>query len=435
MSSHARLSPSNTRWPKCPGSVREEANYPDVSGEAAIDGTGSHLLLELCLQNGVRAESYDGQIIGANHEDNPMGWMVSLDRIERVQECLDYVQRRSNELATQFHGSTVAILPESKSNPGAHIGRDDCHGTCDITLVVSYADEIKFVETIDYKDGRGYVRVEGNTQLMLYLIGKLDMSGGIPPCRTTIVQPKTNPSVRYEDVSVGEIRARFKMLTEAAKKTDDPDAPLISGDHCTWCKHGRAKNCTAQSEQALKEVKSIMNEPKIAGFTLFDTIEETFGDVTKLDSESLEALADARAGIMAIFDRVNEEIQRRVEDPDDNTITAYAMLPGNDSNAWIGDVEAIEKMLKGRKLKKDEIFPSKLISPAAMMKLEKLTKDQKTKIWDKHVEKKPGESTLKKVRTAEKDAEAMFVGVHDACVKTAEEKGLINSNLKPISFM
>ena len=68
MSSHARLSPSNTRWPKCPGSVREEAAYPDVSGEAAIDGTGSHLLLELCLQNGVRAATYDGQIIGANHD-------------------------------------------------------------------------------------------------------------------------------------------------------------------------------------------------------------------------------------------------------------------------------------------------------------------------------------------------------------------------------
>lgn len=426
MSAHARLSPSNTRWPKCPGSVREEAAYEDVSGEAAIDGTGSHLLLELCLQNGVRAETYDGQIIGANHEDNPMGWMVSLERIERVQECLDYVHRRSNELAAQHPNATsISVYPESKSNPGAHIGCDDWYGTCDITIEVIYDDVIGFLEVIDYKDGRGYVKVEGNTQLISYLCGKLDMSGGISPCRVTIVQPKTSQSVRYEDMVVGDIRAKFKELTLAAERTDDPDAPLIAGDHCTWCKHGRAKNCTAQSEQSLKEVKSVSftNEDTKPGGLLFEVIEQTFGDISKMESTKLEELADARAGMMAVFDRVNEEIQKRVEDPDDDTITGYAMLPGNGSNAWIGDTKTIEKMLKGRKLKKDDIFPSKLISPAAMMKSEKLTKGQKTKIWDKFVENKPGKSTLKKVRTAEKDPAMMFASVP------------VSLESKPISFM
>ena len=48
MSAHARLGPSNPRWTKCPGSVREEMFYIDIPGEAAIDGTGSHLLLEMC---------------------------------------------------------------------------------------------------------------------------------------------------------------------------------------------------------------------------------------------------------------------------------------------------------------------------------------------------------------------------------------------------
>lgn len=166
---------------------------------------------------------------------------------------------------------------------------------------------------------------------------------------------------------------------------------------------------------------------------LFEMVEQTFGDVTKLPSDTLEELADAKAGFLAVFDRVNEEIQRRVEDPDDNTITAYAMLPGNGSNAWIGDVETIEKMLKGRKLKKDEIFPSKLISPAAMMKLEKLTKDQKTKIWDKFVEKKPGKSTLKKVRTAEKDPTMLFSkNVMDEILSEPTEAP---RETKPISFM
>ena len=71
MGTHARLSPSNARWPNCPGSVREEASYIDVAGAAAIDGTGSHLLLEMCLDNAVPAIVYDGQVIGANDEARP----------------------------------------------------------------------------------------------------------------------------------------------------------------------------------------------------------------------------------------------------------------------------------------------------------------------------------------------------------------------------
>ena len=77
---HARLGPSNPRWRACPGSVREEAVYQNISGAAAIDGTGSHLLLEMCLENGVDAMAYDMQIIGANHHDMPMGWMVEPGR-------------------------------------------------------------------------------------------------------------------------------------------------------------------------------------------------------------------------------------------------------------------------------------------------------------------------------------------------------------------
>ena len=51
---HAKLSPSKRhRWAACPGSIREEAAYPDErSGAAAIDGTHSHTLLEHCVKAG-----------------------------------------------------------------------------------------------------------------------------------------------------------------------------------------------------------------------------------------------------------------------------------------------------------------------------------------------------------------------------------------------
>lgn len=417
MGAHARLSPSNKRWPHCPGSIREEAVYPDISGEAAIDGTGSHELLELCLKNGVRAETYDSQIVAINHPDNPMGWMVSIDRINRVQQGLDYVQRRVKELSDEFKGCTVTVYSESKSNPGEKVERDDWWGTVDITIeVVSPFDKIVFLEVIDYKDGRGWVDVKNNSQLVGYTAGKIDLNAHLTPYRMTIVQPKTNPSVRYEEGTVGSLRAEFNILVMAAELTDDPDAPLVSGKHCTWCKHGRAKNCTTMSEKSLKEVKSMFpvddNIKEAEGKMLFETIGHTFGDITQLPSAKLEELADAREGIMAVFDRVNEELQRRIEDPADNTVTGHAMLPGRGSQAWAEDEEAIVKMLKARRMKKDDIYPAKLITPAALLKVACLTDDQKEKIEKKYIEKKAGKLTLKKVRTSEPaDAKMMFADV------------------------
>ncbi len=424
---HARLGPSDKTWPNCPGSPRVNAGYEDIAGAAAIDGTGSHELLELCLNNGVRAESYDGQIVGANHPDNPMGWLVSPDRIERVQEGLDYVSRRYAELTAEYKQCTIRITAESHSNPGEKIGRDDWWGTVDITMeVLDSSDTLVYLEVIDYKDGRGWVDVKGNTQLLSYLIGKIDMEAGIYPCRITIVQPKTNPSVRYDDVSVGDIRFNFKTLTAAAIATDDPNAPLVSGDHCTWCSHGRAKNCTAKSEQSLERI--IPMTENISGGSLFEIIEQTFGDITAMDSGKLEELADAKPGLMEVFERVNIELQRRVDDPDDNTVTGYAMLPGRASCEWIWDDEktdeenekVIADMLKGRRLKKTDIYPAKLITVGAMKKLDILTKDQKEKIVKKFVKKVDGKKTLKQVRQSAEptDAVAMFSDV-----------------VKPISFL
>lgn len=413
MGAHARLGPSDKTWPHCPGSPRVNAEYVDVAGEAAIDGTGSHELLELCMKNGVRAETYDGQIIGANHEDNLNGWLVSLDRIDRVQQGLDYVKRRHDELSKVYPHCKITIDAESRSNPGEKIERDDWWGTVDITITVTNTfNTVLFVEVIDYKDGRMYVSEKNNSQLLSYAIGKLDMSAHSTPYRVTIIQPKTRPSVRYEDGNVGTLRAQFNILGAAAEATDDPNAPLIAGKHCTWCKHGRAKSCTAASEQSLEKVKTMTNNIEVPSGSLFESISETFGDITVLPSEKLEELLDAQPGLMEAFDRVKTEIQRRVDDPDDHTVKGYAMLPGNDAQSWIGDESDIEKALKSVRMKKGQIFPAKLITPAAMLKLpsDVLTKDQKKRIQKNYIEKKAGKDTLQKVRKSAEpvDAAMMF---------------------------
>lgn len=385
---HARLGPSNHRWPHCPGSVRVEAQYPDIAGAAAIDGTGSHLLLELCLRNNCRAEAYDGHIIGANHEENPSGWMVAPDRIERVQMCLDYISRRVAELKLAYPGTgcTVEVLAESESYPGHRFGRDDWWGTVDITIVVKdHNGLLMFIEVCDYKDGRGWVHSENNSQLLGYMCGKLH-KGANPkrpiPVRMSIVQPKTNRAVRYQDANSVELDSQFIALNDAASRTDDPDAPLVAGKHCQWCKH--KPNCEAEASQSIGVL--IMTTNNISpsnGNSLFELVNEMLGDITAVPADKLIRLADAREGIVAVFDKVEAEIQRRIESGD--SVEGYAMLPGNGSNRWSAEEEEIVKMLKARRLKNEDIYPKKLISPAQVLKLGTLTKEQKEKIQKQYI--------------------------------------------------
>lgn len=406
MAGHARLGPSNHRWPNCPGSVREEANYVDVAGEAAIDGTGSHLLLEMCMENNVLAIQYDQQIIGANHPDQMGGWLVGPERIARVQMCLDYIQRRVNELKTEYPHCTVTVESESTSDPGALFGRDDWWGTCDITITAIDAEGVVwFLEAADYKDGRGWVNAKDNTQLISYLGGKIGLHHKVLDCRMAIIQPKTNPVIRYQcskrpddNLSVEGVMQRLAEMNEAAKETDKPDAPTRSGKHCQWCKANpkRGGHCVTATEQSIQVVKNMSNTEVIASdATAFEYISKVVADPTTLTNEQLSELLSAKDALMAAFDKCESEIQTRIEQG--QHVSGYAMLPGNSTRKWNASEEDIAKMLKGRRIKLDEIYPKKLVSVAAMLKSSNLTDAQKKKIEEDYVSEIAGKITLKKV--------------------------------------
>lgn len=444
---HARLGPSNHRWPNCPGSVREEAVYPDIPGDAAIDGTGSHILLELCLNNGVRAENYDGQIIGFNHHDNMGGWLVDLDRCERVQMCLDYIQRRVTELKKLY--PVVEVLAETKSDPGGMFGRNDWWGTVDITILARNTKAVvHYIEVIDYKDGRGWVHVDDNTQLLSYMGGKLrpHIASGpdlvrpfhperIPMVRMTIVQPKTNPVIRYQDASAIYVMDKIIELSKAAHKTDDPNAPLIPDDkggkgYCRWCKH--KPNCTAHGEQSLETMK-IMTNDVIAtdGQSLFELVAKSLDHVTELPTEQLTALADTRAGIESVFDRVEQEIQRRIESG--QQVNGWAMQPGRMTKSWNESEEEMVKVFRARKLKQDDYYPKKLASPAQILKSDKLDDSQKKRLADKYIVETAGKLKLTRVaKTTEKSTEMMFADVEPTVVSFDQLQKEVAQSPKPV---
>lgn len=432
MNGHARLGPSNHRWPNCPGSVREEAGYPDIAGEAAIDGTGSHTLLEMCLENNVPAIQYDQQIIGANHPDHTSGWLVGVERCQRVQMCLDYVTRRVNELKALHRGCTIKVEAESKSDPGKFFKRDDWWGTCDITITVTHdhTGKVVFIEVIDYKDGRMWVNAKDNTQLISYLGGKLRQYNElVEGCRMTIVQPKTNPVIRYQcstrpedELRVTSVMARLGGLNLAAVATDDPNAPCISGKWCQWCKANpkRGGHCVTSTEKSIKVVINMSAETltyEVGELPMFELMTKVIADPKSMTSDQLSELSSAEDAFMASFEACRTEIQKRIEAGE--LVNGYDMQPGNNSKKWDGPEEEIAKKLKSRRLKLDDIYPKKLISPAALLKSDKLTETQKKKIEADLIITVPGKMSLKKVahnvvQSATNDlesAEMMFAGV------------------------
>jgi len=188
MSTHAQLSPSKRhRWALCPGSVREEAKYPEErSGPAAIDGTHSHTLLEHCIKAGLADPTL---MVGVRLMDDEGEFVIDADRAARVKMAIEYVKSR----VTQLNGM-AEVVPEKRVDPQWFTGRDDLSGTVDIQIIGGGVLEI-----VDYKDGMAEVPAEGNLQLEQYALGKLAecrKGHNVPDqypwyeVRMTIIQPK-----------------------------------------------------------------------------------------------------------------------------------------------------------------------------------------------------------------------------------------------------
>lgn len=387
---HSRLGCSNTRWPYCSGSVREEANYPDKTSDAAVSGTGSHELLSMVLSNvrptgmpageQLTAHSYVGLVIGKGHKDKPEGWLIDQERADRVQMAIDYVHQR----ITQYRlNDPINIMTEKKTNPGQRYGRDDWQGTCDITL---YNDT--FLEVIDYKDGYTYVS-EDTSQLVAYALGQNDFINEfrktkIQVIRKTIIQPKGRDPIRYIEESAEDNDKLGEKLAFAAGKTDDLNAPLIAGEHCQWCKH--KLNCSSRNQIAVATI----NGP-------ISPIQMTPDELSKAN----EAIPMILSFIESIEKETENKINSGIEVPN------YAMVAGRPPHPVWTDEELAMKKLTGMRIEQKLRNKSKIITPTAALKLEKLSEPQK-KTLEKLIHREKATKKLKRVTRKKLTAKEMF---------------------------
>lgn len=367
MSTHAQLSPSKRhRWALCPGSIREEAKYPDErSSPAAIDGTHTHTLLEHCIKAGLADPT---PMVGVKMKDDDGEFVIDADRAARVKSAIEYVKSR----VAEFNGM-AEVIPETRVDPQWFTSRDDLSGTVDIQIIGGGVLEI-----VDYKDGMGIVSAEENPQLEQYAMGKLaecKLGWNVPEqypwreVRMTIIQPKLalkgmSPITTWT-VPVKYLLDRLSVLSAQARATDDPKAPLVPGE--SQCKFCRAKgSCSALAGNVMKEV-GIMFQPVVTE-TLDVAQQSADKDPAQMDDQQIRQIMEAAPLMRQLLEAVEKEALRRLEAG--TPIPGLKLVHGRGSRAWaLPEEEMAEKLVK-MGIPKTAIYETKLVTPA---KAEKLT--------------------------------------------------------------
>lgn len=336
---------SSHRWLACPGSVRLTADIPPTSSKYADEGTAAHELAELCLKTDQNAADRIGTIITANGTP----FTVTEEMADAVQVYVDTV-RQDYEVA----GATADMRLEQQFNldwlyPGM-FGRNDA-------MVGDEAFGI--LKVYDYKHGAGVlVEVENNPQLMYYGLGALKGSG-YDEVELVVVQPRAphpKGSVRRWTISADDLmKWGEEVLLPGAKATEDPEAPLIAGEHCQFC--AALPTCPAQKTYAMSIVPTVFDETPSA---------PPSPDV--LTPVELRKILNAADLIESWLKACREHVHALLESGRiDVEEIGYKLVAGRASRSWLDEQKAkewLEAMLDEEAYTK----PS-LVSPAQAEKL------------------------------------------------------------------
>lgn len=383
MSTHAILSPSGAhRWMLCPGAPAMEQNEPDNGGRYADEGTAAHFLAAECLRNNCdpvnylkrvievihdEAGTFDGAVWGGGRPEAD-GYVVR-GAYEVEGDLIAHVRTYVNNIRQYADGGTLLV---EQALPIGHLtGEEGASGTGDAVVLLD--DELQLH---DLKYGHRGVSPVENRQLMLYALGALKAAEALgnefAHVRLVIHQPRVDGTPREWDCTVGELEVFAGSLRERAFHAmqcfDEKPEALVhhlrpSETACEWCK--AKANC-----------------PKLADFVQqaiaaeFETIADNPPQVPvepDLLPVKMQACNLIEAWIKAVRAKVEGSLLAGTPVP------GYKLVQGKRGNRqWRAPDEA-EGLLKSFRLKQEEMYDFKLISPTTA---EKVLKDS-PKRWAK----------------------------------------------------
>lgn len=379
MADHALLSASAAhRWGNCPGSLAMEAGQENKSSGYADEGTAAHELAAWCLTTSHSASDYGDEVIAIN---DVTLYSVSPEMREFVQAYCDQIDEAAAEGGT--------LLVEQRVDYSNAIGVPGQFGTSDAIIVKPGRLQVH-----DLKYGMGNkVDAENNEQMQLYALGALeliemlDLADNIQQIVLAIHQPRlyavsewviTREQLEAFRVEYAEKAKDAHGLFLAGREevesifTDGGDALNPSDDTCRWCK---AKSfCPALRSFVLSTVSDDFVEISQDIAPQLASAEERIKNADNAHvSNCLKAVDLIENWCTAVRARAESELLKGHDVP------GFKLVKGRQgARSWTDEAEA-EKALKSMRLKQDEMYSFKLISPTTA---EKVLKDT-PKRWNK----------------------------------------------------
>lgn len=354
---------------RCYGKLAMEKGLPESSSKYADEGTAAHAVAEMSLLQEQDAAAFVGRMIEVK---NGVKVECTEEMAEAVQVYLDTVRAiPGDHVVEQKVDYSRYLFDEGQMAEGM-----TAFGTSDFTSVIE-AD--RAIVVVDYKHGRGVaVSAEENEQEMLYALGAIsayDLVYDIEDDWTVklmIVQPRAN-NISEWTTTVGtlkEFALKAKIAARhAAYQYDGKAEPVLSPGEkqCRWCK--AKATCPALAAEVRETVGGSADVEEFMDLT--DPAKGTLVTFA-LDLRSEEWLTGAMDRVDLIEQwckAVRAETERRLLAGTE--VPGYKLVQGKRGNrAWVNPAQA-EEALKAMRLKTEQMYDLKLISPTAAEKLHK----------------------------------------------------------------
>lgn len=399
---HALLSPSSAyTWIECAASTAAQIGQPDESSEYADEGTAAHELAKWCLESGEHAEDYLGTTIpvgtvviardeqtGESITEPRRTFEVDEDMAGYVQLYIDSVRERVRAL--ELAGAQVQLLVEQRLSIEHITGEADARGTSDCVIIAIWPDGRAELEVRDLKYGRGVeVSVKRNYQAMVYAHAALYEHGEFADFqRVNIVihQPRIKDSPSEWATTPAELDAwvdeTARPAAQRAMLYVGSESPLVLSDfnpgekQCKFCK------AKAVCPALAAHVEQTIGED-------FDTVVDSLTrgtDAGAADPRNVDLLDNERLGLiygsLDLIDSWMKAVRGRIEHEllQAHPVPGVKLVAGRRAaRAW-NDPEAAEALLKSMRLKQDQMYNFKLISPT---QADKLLRQDSPRRWKK----------------------------------------------------
>lgn len=384
--SHALLAPSSMdRIIGCPASLAESDGMPNNGNKYAWEGTAAHTLASWCLEQSVPALSFIGTMIKVE-EENAKGKLVEVAEFEVDEDMAGNVQIYLDKIYEyMLLAEDAELYVEQKVDFSRVVNYPDSTGTSDAIIVIP---SMKLIIVVDLKYGRG-VKVEAcylvertdpgycgfdeepNAQAASYSLGVLEFLEMVYDIETVVMaisQPRLNHLSEFT-MSVADLRrwTEIKMIPACGRALEllawkqggsdlNPAWYNPTEDNCKFCK-GKTR------------CKAIRREVVQAIGIEFEDLDATIDELD--DKPTPIALPDEDADLDMLYpklDMIYDWVGAMLSRIESRMLagapfTNAKLVQGRKGNTRWKDEKQAEADLKAMRLKQEEIYNMKLISP------------------------------------------------------------------------